>query len=132
MFSERNYLFTVGVVTIASIYLEQLWIIPIWGFLFLIEGLFGVYVPEIVSRDSAAFNERDYLYGGNHSNGGRWDFEARRLWRLMAAMTLPVLVILEMDMVVLYAGMFFGFALIGSGLSGVCPLYVLLKKSGFK
>ncbi len=59
------------------------------------------------------------------------DFEAERVLRLLVAVFLVISYLLYNDMLWVLPW-FIGFALVGAGLSGICPMLMLLTKIGFR
>ncbi len=65
----------------------------------------------------------------------RFDFEAPRAWRITVAVMLggSFLLLKEHNIEVLwFFPWFMGFAIMGAGASGVCPMLLFLRWAGFK
>lgn len=65
----------------------------------------------------------------------RFNFDASRVWRITVAIMLggSLLLLREQDIeVVWFIPWFMGFAILGAGVSGVCPVLLLMRWIGFK
>jgi hypothetical protein len=62
---------------------------------------------------------------------GRTLFEAERGWRLSVA-TMLVISLFAFPDVLWFLPWFMGFAILGAGVSGVCPMYLAMRWAGLK
>jgi len=97
----------------------------------LFEGITNLRVPRLVSRLRTG---RD----GDACEGSlgipfiaRTGFEAERGWRLMIAIMLTISLFIY-PQVLWFFPWFMGFAIMGAGISGVCPMLLGLKWTGLK
>jgi hypothetical protein len=99
----------------------------------LFEGITNLRVPLLVSR---------LRYGANVplvNEKACWpvraffklDFDAERAWRFTVAILLCITYLIFYDQA-WFIPWFMGFAIFGSGLSGVCPMLLSLKLFGFR
>lgn len=95
------------------------------------EALTNARIPGLVSR-------MRYGNGGDPLEGSlgiefvqRCNFEAERAWRLSVAAFLAVSIFALPD-TLWFLPWFMGFAILGAGVSGVCPMFLALKWVGLK
>ena len=97
----------------------------------LFEGITNYRIPVLVSKIRYQ-NEGDKNEGTlGLSFKERINFDAERGWRLLLGSVLIVVYVFFFDQV-WYFAWFMGFAILGAGLSGVCPLFISLKWLGFR
>lgn len=99
--------------------------------LLLAESLFNLRVSTLVNRLRG-------LEDGDPQEGSlgiaftaRTHFEAERGWRVLVACVLFLSVVVFAKQLWFFPW-FMGFALMGAGISGVCPAYLALKWAGLK
>ena len=134
--SNRLYRLVLGVSVLVALYFELpavSWaLVLIAGF----ETITNVRVPGLVSRlrFQAAGDYADDV-AGDCTPGidfyARTSFEAERVWRGIATLMLLLSLIIYPDALWALAW-FMGFAFFGAGISGVCPLLLVLKWAGFR
>lgn len=126
--SDRAYRLSVGVLLLIGLYFElPVLIYSIIG-IALFETVTNLRIPIIVEKITGhkAVNESD---GFNFKQ--RFNFDAERVWRLILATVLIVVYVLFYDQL-WYVAWFLGFAILGAGLSGVCPMFITIKWAGFR
>lgn len=131
--NDRIYIFLLGVVLLATLYLDMPW---------LVYGLITLLYFEGITNLRLA-----YLRTGTHHKGvlalsrvgssdmpgipRRFNIEAMRLWRiLMATMLLLTFVLFPSNW--WFMPWLLGFAMAGAGLSGLCPLLLSLRLIGYR
>ena len=97
----------------------------------LLEGITNLRIPVLIS-------EMRFDNSGDSTEGTlgitfreRFGFDAERAWRLLLGSVLTIVYVFFYDEV-WYLAWFMGFAILGAGLSGVCPLFISLKWAGFR
>jgi hypothetical protein len=126
--SDRAYRLSVGVLLLIGLYFElPVLIYSIIG-IALFEAVTNLRIPIIVEKITGhkVVNESD---GFNFKQ--RFNFDAERVWRLILAAVLIVVYVLLYDQL-WYVAWFLGFAILGAGLSGVCPMFITIKWAGFR
>ena len=126
--SDRAYRLSVGVLLLIGLYFElPVLIYSIIG-IALFEAVTNLRIPIIVEKITGhkVINESD---GFNFKQ--RFNFDAERVWRLILAAVLIVVYVLFYDQL-WYVAWFLGFAILGAGLSGVCPMFITIKWAGFR
>lgn len=94
--------------------------------LLLFEGITNLRIPKLVNR-----LRHGYAAAGSDGDDCRVNFEAERGLRLIIA-ALIILPISGMLEILWWLPWFVGFALIGAGLSGICPMVQALRWAGMK
>lgn len=118
----RPYLFVIGIGVLVALYFD-------WApLLFAIAGL--LLFEGITNLALARFTPAG-LSTASPDSPGRFHFEADRLWRLIVGGMLGLSYGLFPD-ALWFIPWFVGFAVAGAGLSGVCPMLVMLRSAGFR
>ena len=129
--SNRVYRLIVGLVLLTGLYFNLP--ILIYGLItvLLFEGITNLRIPLLVSKIRS--NNPDDMTEGTLGLQfkQRFNFDAERSWRLLLGSVLIVVYIIYFDQV-WYLAWFMAFAILGAGLSGVCPLFISLKWLGFR
>jgi len=126
--SERHFRVVLGVWLILGLYLNIIEIVYALIGLLLFEGLTNQRIPKLVSRIRSAASQSSTA---QVEFNPRFSFESERALRFIVALfvLLPTLQGLE---IIWWLPWFVGFALIGAGLSGICPMVMTLKHIGFR
>lgn len=126
--SERNFRIIIGLWLVTGLYFNSIEVIYALVGLLMFEGITNYRVPLIVCK---------IRYGSNHPGlekkpaSARISFEAERALRYIVALfiSLPLIPGLEF---LWWLPWFTGFALIGAGLSGICPMVLALRHAGLR
>ncbi len=130
--SERMYLFVVGAVILTALYIENnilIYVLSIW---LLFEGASGILLTRL-SHKIIPIAEPVGLT--TFRSRQRFNFEALRATRIVIAFFLggTFFLLNEYDIEMLwFFPWFMGFAILGAGVSGVCPIVLFTKWVGFK
>jgi hypothetical protein len=130
--SERFFLFIVGAFILATLYVDidvMIYGLCLW---LLFEGISDIRLTTLsqhllrkpVPAGLTTFRTQQ-----------RFNFDAFRAWRLTVAVMLGTsfLLVREYDIEVLwFFPWFMGFAILGAGVSGVCPVLLLIRWLGFR
>lgn len=130
--NDRIYLFLIGFSILIALYIESAMMIFIVVVIMLVEGTTGWTLPWIARKISKDQYEPVLL---QLNKKAKFNFEALRVMRLSVAIVVLVsyLGVQEYNMDVLWFFLwFFGFAVLGAAVSGVCPIYLLFRWVGFK
>ncbi len=129
--SEKNFRIVLGAWLIIGLLINSPYVIYALVGLLLFEGITNLRVPLLITR----------LRFGNQPNTGDdagtinqhvcMSFEAERALRLIVAalIVVPMLTVTELLWLLPW---FVGFALIGAGLSGICPMVLALRWLGMR
>ena len=131
--SDRLYRFLFGAVLLVALYFS--WHKVVLGLLamLVLEGLSNARLPWVVTC------ARIKIFGDHScprldmssSHSCRFQFEAERAWRLLAALMLAIGIGNYRD-VFWFLPWFLGFGMLGAGLSGVCPMLITARWLGFR
>ena len=130
--NDRIFRVLLGFVLIAALYLEINGIIyGLIGLLFF-EGIMNLRTSLLFKMPEKRFSES---IPNEESQGSekkvRLNFEAERALRLVVSAFL-IIGLIVINTQIWFLPWFVGFALVGAGLSGVCPMVLALKKLGFQ
>ena len=130
--TERMYLFLVGVYILAALYLENIYLIYGLAAFLIFEGVSGIRLTRLVQKARQ----------GSLSNGMvdfnskvRFAIDGLSAWRVFVAITLVSVNVLLHEYgidVLWFFPWFMGFAILGAGASGFCPVFLGLRRAGFK
>jgi len=130
--SERQFLFLVGFYILASLYVEiELMIYALCAWL-LFEAATNVRLTTVSQRIIKKTVPAGLTV---FQSNVRFSFDAFRAWRIVVAIMLggSMLLLHEENVeVVWFIPWFMGFAILGAGVSGVCPVLLLIRWIGFK
>jgi hypothetical protein len=129
--SNRVYRLIVGIVLLLGLYLEIPMVIYCLIGVLLFEGITNLRIPILLDKLGFRYphNLQEGTIGLQFKT--RTNFEAERVWRLLLAVVLIIVYVLYYEIAWGFAW-FMAIAIIGAGLSGVCPLFITLKWFGFR
>lgn len=130
--SDRGYLFFIGLYILCSVYFEVDAMIYALIVLLLIEGLTGWSLPQYLQKMRKITLDSGLVV---FQTKNRIAFDGLRAWRFtVAAVLLSSYVLLNYyDVEVLwFVPWFMGFAIMGAGLSSVCPMVMFIRWIGFR
>ena len=129
--SNRLYRLIFGTTLLLALYFDVNQAIYALAGLAVFEAITNLRIPLLVSR-------LRYHNDGDPDEGSlgiqfpvRTLFEAERGWRLSVA-TMLVLSMFAFPDALWFFPWFMGFAILGAGVSGVCPMYLVMKWIGLK
>ena len=129
--SNRQYRLFFGALLLLALYFEYSIIIYFLIGFAIIEALTNLRLPKIISLYRHN-NSGDPLEGSIGINFKvRSKFEAERAWRLLVATILSISVF-SFPETLWFFPWFMGLAILGAGISGVCPMFLALKWLGLK
>lgn len=129
--SNRLYRLLFGVLLLIALYFDAYPLIYVLVGIAVFEAITNLRVPLLVSR-LRGIDAHDTTEGSlGISFHTRTNFEAERGWRLLVAAMLVLSVFIFPEPLWLFAW-FMGFAILGAGISGVCPMFLALKWAGLK
>jgi hypothetical protein len=119
---DRFYRLLFGATLLTALYFDFAWLALALVVLCLVEGVGNLRLSLLTSR----------LLGGRHPPGGGFlAFDAERLWRLVVGAMLGVSYYFLADPL-WFLPWFMGFAILGAGASGVCPVLIGIRSLGFR
>ena len=127
--SERYFRIVIGLWLIAALFLDSLEAIYVLCALLLIEGISNYRIPALVSR--LRYGKLWQAEIVEPDKPSTVSFEAERALRFIVAGFVIVSQQASLDML-WWLSWFVGFALIGAGLSGICPMVLTLRRIGLR
>ena len=130
--SERIYMLVVGVIILASLYFDIDLLIYMLASLMVFEGLSNIRLTTMLQRARNVTLDPGLVVLDMNS---RFEFEAFRMWRISVALVLVVTFAMIHEFgydMLWFFPWFMGFAIIGAGVSGVCPGLLALRWVGFR
>lgn len=129
--SEKNFRIVLGAWLVVALLLNSPYLMYALVGVLLFEGITNLRVPRLVDRlryGGAIAAENDVA---QHNPGARVSFEAERGLRLIVA-GLIIVSMTSLGTLLWLLPWFVGFALIGAGLSGLCPMVLALRWLGLR
>jgi hypothetical protein len=130
--SERLYLFLVGASILLALYLVNNYLIFGLSLFLLLEGISGVRLTTITQKARQVSLKPDM--NSSHTKT-RIGIDGLSAWRVLVAIVLvsSYALIHEYGYEVLwFIPWFMGFAIMGAGATGICPVLLGLHRVGFK
>jgi hypothetical protein len=130
--SERLFLFVIGVFILTSLYIEidlMMYVLCLW---LLFEAITDIRLTTVTQKLMRRTAPPGLTLFQTQS---RFDFDAFRVMRIVFSVLLVAafLLINEYHIEVLwFVPWFLGFAILGAGVSGVCPTLLLIRWIGFR
>lgn len=129
--SNRFYRLLFGALLLIALYFDLQRLIYVLVGMAVLEALTNLRIPLLVSRlrgvESTSLTEGSL----GITFRTRSNFEAERGWRLLVAAMLIVSLFIFPETLWFFPW-FMGFAILGAGISGVCPMFLALKWAGLK
>ena len=130
--SERVFLFVVGAFILTSLYFEidlMIYMLCLW---LLFEAITDIRLTTL----SQKFMRKTVPAGLTvFQTQSRFYFDALRVWRITTPVLLAGAFILMNEYhidVLWFLPWFMGFAIMGAGVSGICPMILLIRWLGFR
>lgn len=130
--TERLYLFLVGAFILFALYLQNNTLIYGLAVFLSLEGISGVRLTRLLQKA-----RRVSLGTGlvEFNTEARFDIDGLSAWRILVAIVLVTSYGLMHEYgydVLWFIPWFMGFAILGAGASGICPVLLALRWAGFK
>ncbi len=128
---QRIYMFLVGSVLLLALYFEISGLLYALAALVILEAVTNIRVVKLLIKlmgtpASSVCNANS----PDTTRASRFNFDAERAWQLSMG---PMLIVSYMlGNTLWFIPWFIGLAVIGAGLSGVCPWLIALRAIGFK
>jgi len=130
--SERVFLFVVGAFILTSLYFEidlMIYILCLWLLFEAITDIRLTTLSQKVMRKTVPAGLTVF------QTQSRFNFDALRAWRITTPVLLAGAFILMNEYridVLWFFPWFMGFAIMGAGVSGICPMILLIRWLGFR
>jgi hypothetical protein len=130
--TERVYLLLVGVYILVALYLEKNYMIYGLAVFLVFEGISGLRLTTLIQKARRVSLSHGMV---DFNAKARFAIDGLSAWRVFAALTLVTVNVLLHEYgidVLWFFPWFMGFAILGAGASGICPVYLGLRWAGFK
>jgi len=130
--TERMYLLLVGIYILAALYLENNYLIYGLAVFLVFEGISGIRLTRLIQKArhvSLGYGLVDF------NSKARFAIDGLSAWRVFVAIMLVSVYVLSHEYsidVLWFLPWFMGFAIMGAGASGICPVLLGLRWAGFK
>jgi len=130
--SERLYLLLVGTCILLVLYLGNNYLVFGLSFILLVEGITGIRLTTSIQKARHISLDHDMVVSHTTASLG---IDGLSVWRVFVAIVLVSSYALIHDygyQVLWFIPWFMGFAILGAGASGICPVLLGLHRVGFK
>lgn len=129
--TDRTYRGILGAAILIALYFELSWLMFTLIALLFTEGITNQRVPMLICmlRNRLQKEQIGYVNYAQVSSP-KFDVDTERVWRLMVSLLL--LVSFSYVEALWWFPWFMGFAIFGAGLSGVCPVLIVIRRLGFR
>jgi hypothetical protein len=130
--TERVYLFLVGAFILLALYLESNYLIYGLSLFLLIEGVSGIRLTRMIQKSRHVSLDTGLVY---FNTKARFAIDGLSVWRVFVAIVLVTTYGLLHEYgydVLWFIPWFMGFAILGAGASGICPVLLGLRWIGFR
>jgi hypothetical protein len=130
--TERMYLFLVGIYILVSLYLENNYLIYGIAVFLVFEGVSGLRLTRLIQKARHVVLSDGMV---EFDTKARFAIDGLSAWRVFVAATLVSVYVLLHEYgidVLWFFPWFMGFAILGAGASGICPVLLGLRWAGFK
>lgn len=128
---QRLYMFLVGFVLLVALYFELSGLLYALAALVILEAVTNIRIVKLLIKlTGAPVSSVCNANSLNKTSASRFNFDAERAWQLSMG---PMLIISYMlSNTLWFIPWFIGFAVMGAGISGVCPWLIALRAIGFR
>jgi hypothetical protein len=126
------YLFLVGAYILAALYLDNEYLIYGLAAFLLLEGVSGIRLTRLLQNARHVTLDTGLLV---FNTTPRFAVDGLSAWRVFVAVVLvsSYLLLHEYGLeVIWFFPWFMGFAIMGAGASGICPVLLILRWAGFR
>lgn len=131
MMTDRIFRFTLGLVLLVLLYLDQFQLVGLVVAFLLFEGVTNWRMCESICRRFGVNDNDACCTPVDSGHRARIPFDAERAFRLLISLVL-VLAVFVYPKVLWWVPWFVAFAVLGAGISGVCPMLTSLRLAGFR
>lgn len=133
--THRLYRLVLGILLLVSLYFDFSYVIGALIIMVLLEGLTNLRIPLLIGRLRKRLGDPGQPAEEGMLNRGtgcpRFNFDAERGMSLFMGLILLLSYVMFYDRLWIIPW-FMGFALLGSGVSGMCPMLIAFRRLGFK
>lgn len=125
--TNKTYRTILGAILLVSLYVEIEMVIYIIIAIVLFEGITNWRIPKLVNRI-----RKTSEFAPKPENSTRFNMEAEQAFRLAVGASLLATYPLGVDSMLWFFPWFMGFAVLGAGVSGLCPAVASFLWLGFR
>ena len=129
MMKHRLYNLVIGGSILGGLYFSLPLIIYTLVALLLFEGITGILFTRILGKLKISYLDNEIMNFTPKTQ--RFSFQSERAWSLLVGLIFIISYILFFE-ILWFIPWFMGFAILGAGVSGVCPMLIAFKFMGFK
>jgi len=130
--NRRLYNIMLGSLLLFSLYFDLNYIIYALIAIMFFEAITNIMIPGYLAKIPVSFlNDGLQPISSNPSRPCRINFHADRMWRILMGTILIISYILFFQYL-WFVPWFLGFAILGAGVSDVCPMLEMIRFAGFK
>jgi len=130
--TERMFLLLVGIYILVALYLENNYLIYGIAAFLIFEGVSGIRLTRLIQKARHVSLSNGMV---DFNSNVRYAIDGLSAWRVFVAITLVSVYVLLHEYgidVLWFFPWFMGFAILGAGASGICPVFLGLRWAGFK
>ena len=130
--TERMFLLLVGSYILVALYLENNYMIYGIAAYLVFEGVSGIRLTRLIQKARHVSLSNGMV---DFNSNVRYAIDGLSAWRVFVAITLVSVYVLLHEYgidVLWFFPWFMGFAILGAGASGICPVFLGLRWAGFK
>lgn len=129
--TDRQFRLGLGATLLACLYYDQLTLASCLVGYLVFEGITNWRLPLVIARlrNQPLESRSEQILVGDVAI--RFSFDAERALRLLVASSL-IVSLFVLPHALWWLAWFVGFAMLGAGISGVCPMLTVLKMAGFR
>ena len=130
--TERMFLLLVGIYILVALYLENNYLIYGIAAYLVFEGVSGIRLTRLIQKARHVSLSNGMV---DFNSNVRYAIDGLSAWRVFVAITLVSVYVLLHEYgidVLWFFPWFMGFAILGAGASGICPVFLGLRWAGFK
>jgi len=130
--TERMFLLLVGIYILVALYLENNYLIYGIAAFLVFEGVSGIRLTRLIQKARHVSLSNGMV---DFNSNVRYAIDGLSAWRVFVAITLVSVYVLLHEYgidVLWFFPWFMGFAILGAGASGICPVFLGLRWAGFK
>lgn len=127
--SQRYYRLLMGLLLLVLLYFDLKLGLYMFMTVFMIEGVFNWRIPQLITNIRSTENTAPEKAEASHKY--KFSFEADRIFRI-AVVCFLALVFFVIPEQAWFFPWFIGFMILLSGITGLCPMILMLQKLGFR
>ena len=131
--SENSYRVILGISLLLGLYFELYYFIYGISVVLLLEALTNYTLPKLYCSLANSLHPegKEYIYvRDSFKHRHKINIESERVWRFMVGLIVAVSFYFYQQL--WFVPWFMGFTIFAAGISGICPMFLMLRLIGFK